>query len=165
MTHEHQSIEHRGNEVERKLHFPAHLEFVIEHPADHRADDHAGRPAGVEDVEIVRPILREKSRYQWIGDSLKGTVREREKEHAPIKEIVSALGSAGPEGDERGKDVENQGQGDQLSITDFIYNQSTENNSEAEARKSGATDCPQLRGREAEFLAPVVENPATNGKT
>ena len=73
-----------------------------------RADDHAGGPGGVQDVQVVRAVVREERGDQRIRHGFEGAVGEGEDEH-PAEQAVVGQGFGGfptvtgdsGEGDER----------------------------------------------------------------
>jgi len=83
LSEEHQAVGDCGHEIKRELNFPAHLHFVVENPANDRAENHSQRPTRMEDVQKVRAVMRIKGGHKRIGDSFESSVRKSEDEHAP----------------------------------------------------------------------------------
>ena len=120
LAHEHDPVEDRGDEVKGELVFPVDLIFIIENPASDDAEDHACRPAGVEDIEVMGPIIGEEGGDERVGDGFESPIGEGEDKHSPVEEIVGVLWGGGAEGDKSGDDVAEEGDGDEFSVADFI---------------------------------------------
>ena len=56
LPEEHQPVPERRQEEEAQLPFPMPAELLTEHPSNRAAEDEAGRPARVEDVQIMRAV-------------------------------------------------------------------------------------------------------------
>ena len=131
LTHEHDAVNESRDEEQSELDLPVK---ITHGPTNQATENEAERPAGVKDVEIVGSIIREERRDKRVGDRLKHTVRNREGERPPEKELESGvlrLSADGAEGDEGGKDVKKERGKNQLPVTKFIDDQTTENNSRA----------------------------------
>src|SRR5207244_9379044 len=81
LAEEHDAVEEGRDEVSAELDLPTPA--AAEEPADHSAEHEPGRPAGMEDVQIMRAVLREEGRHEGIRDGLQGAVGVGEEEHAP----------------------------------------------------------------------------------
>ena len=57
-----------------------------------------------------------------------------------------------------------EGEGDEFSVADFVYDETAQDDPEAEPREACAADVAELGGGEAEFFGPVIEDSAADGK-
>ncbi len=118
----------------------------------------------MQDVEVVRAVLREDRGDERVSHGFEGTVREGEDEHAPIEEVIRVLRGGGAEGDEGRDDVAKQGDRDELTVADFVHQDAADDDAEAEARETSAADGAELSVGEAEGSLPVAEDAATDGE-
>lgn len=118
----------------------------------------------MQNIQVVRPVFREKGGHQRICDGFKRAIRISKDEHAPEQEIVSILRCASAEGDEGREDVADKGKGDELAVTDLVHNEATKDDAKAEAREASAADGSELGTGETVFLAPVVKDTSADGE-
>src|SRR2546422_11529521 len=128
-----------------------YLQLVVQPPAEADADDHARRPARVEDVQEVRAVLWKERRDERIGHRFESSVRECENEHAAEQEVVSELlrGWAAitrycGKGYDRRQNVQNERGNHQLAVADLIADHASDDDAEAEAGEAGAADGAEL---------------------
>ena len=148
--------------------FQLNLHAVVENPADDAAEDQPGRPARVQDVEVVRAVLREKRRDQRVGDRLERAVGEREDEHAEIQDRVRRrlrLSRRRRRSDQCREHVQHERRDDQLAVADLVHDQPADDDAEAESGETGAADGAELRAGEAELRAPVVKDAPADAET
>ena len=105
LPQEHQAVDDGRHEIEGQLDFPIHAHFVVEKPANHHAEDHAGGPGSVENIEVVRAVVREQRRDQRIRHRFQRAVGEGENKHADDEHLIGIAGVRGAEGHERGQHV------------------------------------------------------------
>ena len=72
------------------------------------------------------------------------------------------LAFAGTKGDERRKNVEEEGREDQLAVADLVHHHAADDDAEAESGESGTADGSQLRAGETEVGRPVGKDAATD---
>ena len=164
LAHEHDAVEDRWDEVEGELGFPAELHFVVEIPADDGTDDHARRPGGVEDIQVMGAVFGVEGGDEGVGDGFEGAVGVSEDEHAPEQEVVGVVRGAGHEGDDGGEDVADEGEGDEFAVADFVDDEAAEDDAEAEAGEACAANGAELSAGEAVFFGPVVKDASADGE-
>ena len=139
------------------------MQLVVEHPAEHRANHHPRRPAGVEDVEEMRAVVREEGGNERISHGFRCAPRIGEDKHASVKHVVS-VGRHRQAGHNGGHHVQGKGDCDQFAVADFVHNDAANDDAEAETAQASAADGAELRGSEAEFRTPVVQNAASDAE-
>src|SRR5688572_19905607 len=115
LSEKHDSVNRGRDEEQPQLHFPTPVQVFAESPADHAAKDQARGPARMKDVEVMCPVVREKSRDERIRHRLEGPVGHRKDERAPIEEVISnilGLAFVRAERDEGGEDMKEEGRND-----------------------------------------------------
>ncbi len=162
LAEEHQGVDGGRDEVQGELVLPVPVQFVVQVPARHGAEHHAGRPTGVKDVEVMRAVVGEDRGHERVGDSLERAVGEREDEGTPEQQLIGVVRGGGAEGDQSREDVTRQCERHELAVADLVDDHAADDDPEAEAGESGAGDLPHLRGGEAELLPPVVEDAAAD---
>src|SRR5947209_6125262 len=115
----------------------------------------------------MRPIIREQSGDQWVGNRFEGAVRDGEDESPQIEQHVGrVLGHSGrrAEGDEGGQKMEAKGGNDQFAITDLVAEQATDDDAEAKSSEAGSIDVSQLSGGEPKVGSPIGEDAPSNAE-
>ena len=120
----------------------------------------------------MRTVVGKKCRHQRIRNGFECSVCEGKDEHAP-KQKIEGCGSRGiaaiarncGERYKRGQDVQKKRGYNELSVTNLIANDATDDDAETKARQSSGTDGAKLSTGKSELLAPVVKDSATNGET
>ena len=164
LAHEHDRVGDGRDEVEGELSLPAEAHHGAEEVGGDGADDHAERPGGVQDVQVVRALLGEDRGDERVGHGFEGAVREGEDEHAPVEEVIRVLRGRGAEGHEGREDVTEEGDGDELAVADLVDDHAADDDTEAEAREAGSADGAELGGGEAVFGRPSAEDAAAEGE-
>ena len=113
----------------------------------------------------MRTIVRKQRRHEGIGHRLQRTVGKREDEHADRQHLVGIRRIRRPKGDEGRQHVRREGQDHEFAVADLVGDHAADDDTEAETGEARATDGAELRGREAELFAPIVEDTAANGET
>ena len=164
LAQEHDPVSKGRDEIQRELDFPVELQFVIQDPAQYASDDKTGWPARVQNVQIMRAVVRIERGHERVRDCLQRPIRVSKDKHAPIKTLVG--GSAfGGEGHDGRKHMQRERDNDEFAIADLVADHAANDDAEAEARKSRAANRAELRAGETEFGSPVVEDAAANRKT
>jgi hypothetical protein len=60
--------------------------------------------------------------------------------------------------------VADQGEGNKFAVADLVHDHAADDDAEAKSGETRAADCAELRPGEAEILAPVGEDAATDGE-
>src|SRR5688572_4989223 len=102
----------------------AHL--IIKPPAQGCANDHSGGPTGVENVEVVRAVVRIERGDERVGNGFERAIGKGEDEHAAEKEVVSggpgslaAISWDRSKRDEGGNDVQRKRGYHQLAVANL----------------------------------------------
>ena len=167
LTEERDAVERGRHEEEAELHLPADLHALAENPADEAAEHEAGRPARVENVQIVRAVVREERRDERVGHGFERPVGQREDECADVEKQVRRgllLSLVGGKRDEGRQHVKQKRRHDQLAITDLVDDDAADDDAEAEAGEAGAADGAELRAGEAEVSRPVGQDAAADAE-
>ena len=164
LAHEHDAIEHGGDEEQRELCLPGHVHLVAQNPAHHGANDKTGRPGGVQNVQVVRTVLREQRGNQRIGNGFKGAVSHGEDEGAPEEETERVVWIGRAKGHQSGDHMQNEGGDDELAVADLVRHDTADDDAKAEACETGTPDGAELAGCESILMPPVSKDAATDGK-
>ena len=172
---DHQDVDERRDEVEREDDLPVHA--ADQDDAQKGAGDHAARPSGVQDVQVVRLLLAIEGGDQRIDDGLTDAVRDREDEDAPEQaEVGAGAGGVGVgrdvaavhEGRRHRHDdrqhVEDAREHEERLVAEPVQEQARDEDHDAEPDEAAPRDLSELRLREAELLSPLEEEPAADGE-
>ena len=165
LPEERHAVEHGRHQEESELNLPAHVHAFAENPADEAAKHQTGRPAGVQDVQIMRAVLREQRGDERVRDRLERAVRQGKDERADVEIQVCGrlrLPFGRGKGDEGRQHVEREGGDDQFAVADFVDDDAADDDAEAETGEAGAADGAKLRTGEAEVGGPVRQDAAAN---
>ena len=168
LTEERDAVERGRHEEESELHLPAHVHAVAENPADEATDHEAGRPAGMENVQVMRAVVGEERGDQRVGHRFERAVGQGEHERPDIQEHVSGglrLSLGRGKRDERRQHVEQERRHDQLAVADLVHDHAADDDAEAEAGETGSADGAELRTSEAEVGGPVGKNAAADRRS
>ncbi len=163
LTEERDAVERGRHEEESELQLPVHVHAVPENPAHEAAEHQAGRPARMENVQVMRAVVGEQRGDQRVGHRFERAIGQRENECADVqKHVRGGLGLAPGRGkrDEGREHMEQERRHDQLAVADLVDDHAADDDAEAEARETGAADGAELRTSEAEFSGPVGKDAA-----
>ena len=167
LTEERDAVERGRHEEESELHLPAHVHAVPENPADEATDHEAGRPARMENVQVMRAVVGEERGDERVGHRFERAVGQGEHERPDIQEHVRGslrLSLGCGKGDEGRQHVEQKRRHDQLAVADLVHDHAADDDAEAEAGETGSADGAELRTSEAEIGGPVGKNAAADGE-
>ena len=165
LTEERDAVERGRHEEESELQLPAHVHAVPENPAHEAAEHEAGRPARMENVQVMRAVVGEERGDQRVGHRFERAIGQRENECADVqKHVRGGLGLAPGRGkrDEGREHMEQERRHDQLAVADLVDDHAADDDAEAEARETGAADGAELRTGEAEFGGPIGKDAAAD---
>ena len=135
------------------------------------AEDQPARPAGVQNVQVVRFLLGIERGDERIDRGLAHAVGQREHEHADVQAPVGGVLARGLEDrrggqrDHRRRNVQQECADQQQLVADAIGEQAEADDREGHAGQSAAGDGAQVGLGEAEDPAPLGQHVAANGKT
>ena len=89
LAEERDAVEHGRHEEQAELHLPADLHALAENPADEAAEHQAGRPARVENVQVVGAVVREERGDERVGHGFERAVGQGEDERARCTETCT----------------------------------------------------------------------------
>ena len=125
----------------------------------------------MEDVQVVRAVVRKERGDQRVRDSFEDAVSEGEDEHAAEEAVVgqgfgrfTTVTRHSGERDDGREDVQQECGDDQFAVANLVADDAAEDDAEAEAGQPRATNHTKLGTGEAEFFAPVVKDTAADGK-
>lgn len=106
-------------------------------------------------------IVWEDGCHEWVGDGFQGTVCVSEDKAAPEEHAVG-VGWPGGEGHDSGEDVTEESEDNEFSVPKLIDDQTTDDDTKAEAGESCTGDGAELLVIEAKLLFPVIEDTAAD---
>src|SRR4051812_13395496 len=106
-------------------------------------------------------VLRKQCGHQWICNSLQRSIRHCKQKCARPKKVKGQLGHhsvVGPESHNGRQDMQRESDNHELSVPDFVGNDASNDNSEAEAGEACAIDETDFEASETEFGSPDFKN-------
>ena len=143
LTQKNQAVNHGGDQEQGKLRLPVPLQCFTQERSRKPSNDQTGRPAGVQDIQVVRAILGKQRCDQRVGHSLQSAVGHGEDERTPVKEMESGhliLPRGCRKCDDGRQHMEREGRDHQLPIADPVADKAANYDSEAKSGKPGAVD-------------------------
>ena len=165
LSQEHKPVDCRGNQEERELGLPRPT--ASEQGPGETSENEAGWPTRMQNIQVMRAVVREQRRHQRIGHGFERAIRHGEDERPQVENHVSAfLGHpfGGAEGDNRRKHMERKCSDDQFSIADLVAKQPANNDPETESGETGAVDVTELSGGKPEISTPIGKDATTDAK-
>ena len=121
----------------------------------------------MEDVQVVRAVVREERGDERVGHGFERAVGQGEDERAQVEKHVGGvlrLSLGRRKRDEGRQHVEQERRDDQLAVADLVDDDAADDDAEAEAGETGAADGAELRAGEAEVSGPVGQDAAADAE-
>ena len=166
LPEEHHPVNQCRNQIQTELRLPAPV--VPHRQRDQCPENHPRRPASMQNVQVMRPVVREQRRHQRIRHRFKGPVRQRENKRPREQQQKRRLLPHRPSRHHRHQrryHMQQKRRNDQLPIPDLVHNDPANNNAETESGKTCPADQTGLKIGKSEFLPPGRANPVTDGKS
>ena len=174
-----QAVNQRRHQEHRHLNQPVNLPErhpAIDRPAVHQvrhqaSRDEAAGPTGVQDIEVVRLLFREKTGNHRVDDRFASSVRDGEQEHGDVERPVDAV-TTELRVDRIGRQLQasrdqmgDKGQNHQRAITDLVGQQRADEDDDAEAGEAATGDAAELGLGESIVGGPIAEDAGADRET
>src|SRR5262249_33225359 len=140
------AIDRHRDQEHRHLDDPVDADDVVHDIAYHAAGDEPSRPAGVQDVQVVRFFFGEQGGHHRVDHHLAGPVGDGKHDHGNGEAVVDSRGTVCLEDrvsaqlQRRRQNVHDDGENHEGAVTNTVRQHTAHDDNEAEAPQASAGD-------------------------